>query len=109
MPTTMQFYPHSRAVQLRHALKEGNVRGLVRLATLSGWPGTPSELARVFTDTMSPSEPAVLHFWGHSWEVDSNDLWADLQRLLQLMDLVEVDHLTNSGVVNRLGLAEVAT
>jgi peptidoglycan/xylan/chitin deacetylase (PgdA/CDA1 family) len=87
MPTTMQLYPHTKWTQVRHALKERDVSGLRSLLSLRRWSHRPTELAQRFVDLprSTTAQPAVLHIWGHSWEVDEVGLWRPLEDLLRYL------------------------
>src|SRR5664280_254209 len=99
MPTTLQFYPHRRSTQLRHALHEIDCRGFKRIALLDGWSRRPSELATKFATTEEGHETVLLHIWGHSWELTPFDLWNDLRKFLVELERARPLYLTNSGVM----------
>ena len=74
MPVSFQFLPHPHQVHVRHALKEGNGKGLINWYRL--W--------RMEKDLLRLSERmlehilefgGVLHIWGHSWEIEERGLW----------------------------------
>jgi hypothetical protein len=106
MPTTQQVYPHERVTQLRHAAKEKNLRGLWRIGTMP-WFESPTALACQFLASMAENEPAVVHFWGHSWELEALDLWTELDALMDAVHEHDLEPLTNSALVDRLQLHEV--
>jgi hypothetical protein len=80
MPTTMQLYPHLKSTQVRHALKERDVRGLRNLLAVRWRSRRPAELAQRFVDLAGRTavQPVAIHVWGHSWEVDQAGLWSAL-------------------------------
>jgi peptidoglycan-N-acetylglucosamine deacetylase len=87
MPTTLQVYPHSKSTQLRHLLKEGDLHGFNKVARLRPWSLQPAELARGFVRQarIEPHSPAVIHIWGHSWELTETRSWPALQDLLRYL------------------------
>ena len=87
MPTTMQVYPHKKVTQLRHSLKECDLRGLRNLAAVRSWSRRPAELAHGFVNQVQDTtcEPAAIHIWGHSWELNEAGLWPALKELLKYL------------------------
>lgn len=101
MPTTMQLYPHGRSIQLRHAIHEGYLGDFWRILRLREWPKNAPRLARRFLDrTDRLAVPALLHVWGHSWELDEQDLWGDFRALLHILAEPRAAHVTNSGALD---------
>jgi peptidoglycan-N-acetylglucosamine deacetylase len=98
MPVTVQFSPHSRLIHLRHAVREGNVRGIVTWG--SRWH-FEKELMRLSQSAFDDAcrEKGIFHLWGHSWEVDDLGLWgmlADFCRYIGKRS--DVTYVTNSCV-----------
>lgn len=91
--TTAQLYPHRRATQVRHAVKERDWRGL-RSVLRVPWSLSPSELLRAYAARAS-SDPVVLHVWGHSWEVEEHGLWDELSRVLDVVESLGATWVTN--------------
>jgi peptidoglycan-N-acetylglucosamine deacetylase len=80
LPVTVQCYPHGRGVHLRHALKEANLRGL-RAWAVAGLPAAPHDvLSQALTE-----RDAIVHLWGHSWELEECGLWPLLTTLIELL------------------------
>jgi peptidoglycan-N-acetylglucosamine deacetylase len=81
MPTTVQFFPHERAVYVRNYLTGGPTPP--RLAALRA-----VLRERGLADRVHGVAGACLgagrhfHLWGHSWEIEQHDLWGELDRLL---------------------------
>lgn len=81
LPTTVQFYRHSRSVLLRNYLRAGpslsRAAVLVRLLRsqdlLEGLTAAAERCA---------AAGGAFHLWGHSWELDEHALWGTLDRLL---------------------------
>jgi peptidoglycan/xylan/chitin deacetylase (PgdA/CDA1 family) len=95
MPVSVQFVPHSRSIHVRHALKEGNVKGLlnwVRECRLV----TDLEQLCIMMMRSAAAEGGVFHIWGHSWEVDGLGLWAQLEQVFETASSMRFEACTNS-------------
>jgi peptidoglycan/xylan/chitin deacetylase (PgdA/CDA1 family) len=92
--TTIQFLAHSRSTYIKNY-----IRGIPTLqrsavfAALQNSAGLSDRLLRaaeVCADT-----GGYFHLWGHSWEVDQFDLWAELDRLLGRLRQLDACFVTN--------------
>lgn len=95
LPVTVQLYPHGRGVHLRHAVKEGNVRGIISWLSM----GAPRTVADVVDEALTriTRSGGVLHLWGHSWELDECGLWPLLDEVLaRIAHQPNVRYLTNA-------------
>jgi peptidoglycan/xylan/chitin deacetylase (PgdA/CDA1 family) len=102
MPVTFQFFPHKAEIHVRHALKEGNIRGLTFwLFKLH----METDLIRL-TDKLLENillHGGVLHVWGHSWEIERFGLWDKLEEVLRIISgYNEVHYLTNAEVIKNI-------
>ena len=80
MPTTIQFYPHDTLTLAKNALRHWSL------------PKLPFVLKRLtnncfYTFARQMAEQCaevngVFHLWGHSWEIEEHNLWAELDRFL---------------------------
>lgn len=79
LPTTAQFYPHSRSVLLRNYLSAGPT--LPRAAVLA-WLLRPRTFVEGLIAAAGRCTAAggAFHLWGHSWELDEHALWGALDR-----------------------------
>ena len=81
VPTTLQFYPHSRAVLFRNFLSQGdwNARqeGLALLAAERDWL---KRLYLLFEHTHRSK--TVFHLWCHSIDIERLGLWQQLDAFL---------------------------
>lgn len=78
LPTTLQVFPHSKSVYLRNFIKRGNrkkrMKCLLRTMTCSSvWDA----LDQIALDCIE--QDVVLHLWGHSWEIETQNLWKELE------------------------------
>lgn len=80
MPTTLQVYPHKRSVYLRNFLSQGHWRR--RAALLPVLMRGNEVLVRLINcfdvAQMRPGD-SVVHFWGHSRELDAFGGWRVLE------------------------------
>lgn len=81
-PTTLQLFPHSRAVLLRNWLRGGALgarAGAAAVAMRHGdWRERVLSLMR-----LARAHDASFHLWGHSWEIEQQGLWTDLETVLR--------------------------
>jgi hypothetical protein len=77
MPTTLQFYPHDRAVYLRNFVGSGNwhrrIEGLCLAITHENWI---KRLYAMFDHACH--HDGTFHLWGHSKQIDELNAWHDL-------------------------------
>lgn len=108
MPTTIQFYPHVRAVYVRNFIASGNrlqrLDGL-RLALIhENW------LARLYAlFDHACAQGGVFHLWGHSKQFEQLDAWNELDAFLAHVaaSVKRTDCLTNEGLAERVRRGEV--
>ncbi len=98
-PVGVHVYTHSRSVHLRHALKEGNVAGLLKWVVTCHGKIDPVDLTRALaTDT--ERHDGILHVWGHSWEIDQLGMWPMLKAMLDVLSAVpHAEHVDNHGLL----------
>lgn len=80
-PTTLQLYPHSRAVYLRNWVRHGQWRHRMPLAA-KAW-ATPALLPLMKTSLLHAKKTGgTFHLWGHSWELQTFGGWVVLDEFL---------------------------
>jgi polysaccharide deacetylase len=80
MPTTLQLYPHRRAVYVRNFLSQGH--WMRRAGMFSRLLRSKSLLARITACldlAQSHGGGRIVHLWGHSWELDATGGWDVLE------------------------------
>ncbi len=106
MPTTIQFYEHSRSVLARNFASRGHwpARAAV-LATAIGAHGLIARLVALLK--LALARGRVFHLWGHSWEIEAFGGWKNLDEFLRIAaDLVPAAcRVDNHGVARFAGLA----
>jgi hypothetical protein len=100
MPVSFQFFPHTRITSTRHALKEGNLRGLINWCRLWKMESNLIQLLELLLTSIQKNG-GILHIWGHSWEIEKFHLWGLLEEALRrIANLPEVLYLTNSQILD---------
>jgi peptidoglycan-N-acetylglucosamine deacetylase len=100
MPVSFQFFPHTRIASTRHALKEGNLRGLIDWWRLWKMERNLIQLIELLLACIQKNG-GILHIWGHSWEIEKFHLWGLLDEALRrIANLPEVLYLTNSQILD---------
>lgn len=82
VPTTLQFYPHSSQTLWRNYISGRNYFQRFRAFSKAVSVADSINTIRMLAEEYSESDN-VLHIWGHSWEVEKNNLWAQLDDLLK--------------------------
>ena len=103
MPTTLQIYPHKRSIYLQNFVTQGHWRrralllpALLRRNELLG------RLVGCFESARLRAGNSVVHFWGHSWELDTFGGWTTLEHLLRyLADQPDTLMVDNQEVATR--------
>ena len=83
VPTTVQVCPHRWTIYARNGAKRlalRNLKNLILHARSQGWPGIARSMLRVVA-----SQGGVFHLWGHSWEIEKQQQWAELESVLREM------------------------
>jgi peptidoglycan-N-acetylglucosamine deacetylase len=103
MPVSLHFFPHSRTTHLTHALKEGNLSGLLNWYRLWGLQNDLVCLAAAALDYVV-QHGGILHIWGHSWELEEYGLWDSFTEVVKIIARrPDVLYLTNSQAVSLIG------
>jgi hypothetical protein len=84
LPTTLQIFQHNKSVYVRNFLKRGNRKRrlncfLRAMSCSSVWEA----LDQMMLDCVG--RDVVLHLWGHSWEIETHDLWKELENCLSTL------------------------
>lgn len=81
IPTTVQVFPHGPLVYARNALKRFSFSSthLPRKSVFSrDWVALATELFH-----RTRERGGIFHLWGHSWEIEEQDQWKNLERFLR--------------------------
>jgi len=103
MPVSLQIFPHTPTVHIKHALKEGNLRGIANWYKLWRMEYDPVRLAELIVDHIQNTN-GICHIWGHSWEIEQFGLWNMLEDIVRHMAHREgLLYLTNTQVLSQIG------
>lgn len=82
MPTTIQAVPAGMSTHLKNAAKRLRPGNFVRWARFRGenWVATLDSALASAAD-----RGGVVHLWGHSWEIEQNSDWSNLERAFSLL------------------------
>lgn len=83
MPTTVQANSHSFLAYARNSVKRSAFRSLARFALYArtvNWVELSRRLLRLVA-----AQGGVFHLWGHSWEIEENQQWQQLEEVLDEM------------------------
>ena len=83
IPTTLQTTPHTRTVYLKNCAKRlalGNLGNFFLYAQSRNW----TETARSMLQAVA-QHGGVFHLWGHSWEIEEQQQWPQLESILRHM------------------------
>jgi hypothetical protein len=74
MPTSLQFYPHTVSVMMRNYASRGNWARRFKALQATLLAGSFGQrLDSMLREALQ--DDAVLHLWGHSWEIEAQGLW----------------------------------
>jgi peptidoglycan/xylan/chitin deacetylase (PgdA/CDA1 family) len=94
VPTTAQFFGHPTSTYVRNYLSNGpNLNRAATLAAVLSDDKLVVRLSRV-AETCGRSG-GYFHLWGHSWELDEHDLWAELDSFLGRLRQIDARFVTN--------------
>ena len=86
IPTTMQVYPHKPLVFFKNLIRYPGIKKipivLSRFREKNYWKFAEKTIA----DSIQTDK--TFHLWGHSWEIDDNNLWSKLEDLLKILSSV---------------------
>ena len=113
LPTTLQAHGHNMSAYVRNALKRRSLRNLwfclshiPSLANGGDWAGQVRSLL-----PQALGHGGVFHLWGHSWEIEKNGQWQQLEEVFQLLSQFtrHAPALTNSQICRAVPPGGLAT
>jgi peptidoglycan/xylan/chitin deacetylase (PgdA/CDA1 family) len=102
LPTTIQFYPHPRAVYWRNFAHAG--RWATRLAGLRLAVEHENWIERMYAlFDYACQHDGTFHMWAHAYEIDRLDAWSELDRFFAHVSeqVAASNRLTNQQVASR--------
>lgn len=83
IPTTLQFYPHGAGTLIKNAARHWEFSKSALILSRFRQPDFFG-FARSLAEHCVKSN-AVFHLWGHSWEIEEHDLWAELESFFRFL------------------------
>lgn len=108
IPTTLQLYEHSSSVLWRNLVLGGQLMGRANVASkvLTAEPDLLHRLEALLDFAARGGDDVLLHFWGHSWEIEAAGLWSTLDQAFAMVARQVPAHrrVTNLGAMQALNL-----
>ena len=102
MNTTLQAYNHSRYTYFRHLFKRGFFTELLQhsagILTSSSWDELLFKMIDSYLHPDAAGKMTVIHLWGHSWEIEQNNSWKQLEGFLKRLAEYNILSATNYDV-----------
>lgn len=96
MPTTMQFYPHTKFTYISNYCRYGHY--VRRFAAMKIAVKSSDYLCRLRELALECARcDGVFHFWGHSWEIEELSAWYNLDEFLAFVSSLGAKSLTLQG------------
>lgn len=96
MPTTIQLFPHGKMTYLKNFGRGRLAFGRAKMLSAALASGTLEWRIGRMID-LCDDTGGYFHLWGHSWEIDEQNLWADLEAVLRRLAAASasIEFLTN--------------
>lgn len=98
---SLHLYPQSQLVHVAHCLRHRQLRELARYVGPFRRVERPLSLGRAMLAHVA-EHGGVFHLWGHSWEIQAQGLWQELEELLRAIKDSGLTLLDNAQLVRRL-------
>ncbi|MBP9058901.1 MAG: polysaccharide deacetylase family protein [Rhodoferax sp.] len=85
MPTTLQFYPHGTSTLINNALKHWAFSKLALIRPRIESPDFFAYARQIAACCVRSN--TVFHLWGHSWEIEEQGLWNELDSFLGYLSI----------------------
>jgi len=99
LDTSLQAFNHSKYTYFKHLLKRGYFFELfqysISIMSNNEWDGLLSDILNKSLKNNSFQETTIIHLWGHSWEIQENNSWNQLERFLIFLNDREIKSKTN--------------
>jgi peptidoglycan/xylan/chitin deacetylase (PgdA/CDA1 family) len=96
LPTTLQLYPHTKATLMRNSVRGRTPWKKLRLLrTALGTKSLVTRVEKMINECVDTG--GYFHLWGHSWEIEEQNLWSELEHILRHLTALgsKIVHLTN--------------
>lgn len=98
---SLHMYPQSALVHVAHCLRHRQLRELARYVGPFRRLERPFALGRAMLEHVV-ERGGVFHLWGHSWEIEAQGLWRELEELLRAMKHSGLPMLDNAQLARQL-------
>ena len=99
IPTTLQFYPHKISVYCSNYIKHQHLASrfpvFQNMTFGKNWLDSLKSMLNKYQHSNK-----IFHIWGHSWEIEENGLWNDLEEFLKYANRLNIQSLTVSDLIN---------
>jgi peptidoglycan-N-acetylglucosamine deacetylase len=99
MNTTLHASNHSKYVYFKHLLKRGYfvelIQNSISIFKKNCWDALLVDILERNLNSDSPEKITVIHLWGHSWEIEENNIWNRLEQFLELLEGYKIESKTN--------------
>ena len=84
VPTTIQFYPHTKITYLKNYIKHGHYQKRIKLfLSVISEDDLEKKVAKIVK--YCSKNGTYCHIWGHSWEIEEMDAWDKLEDLFNVI------------------------
>ena len=99
MNTTLQVYNHSKFTYFLHLIKRGYFTELfhysIPVLRNNKWNKLMFDILDYQFNNDSTQKNTVVHLWGHSWEIQENDMWRQLELFFEHLNAYKIPSKTN--------------
>jgi peptidoglycan-N-acetylglucosamine deacetylase len=99
MDTTLQAYNHSKFGYFKHIIKRGYYtelfQNIIFIVLHNHWDKLMFEILDNCIKNDSVQKNTIVHLWGHSWEIQENDMWHQLEQFLAHLSDYRILSMTN--------------
>jgi len=82
-PTSLQLYKHSNLVYLINPIRRSGFIGFLNFLKNNRLENKLESLTNLMLDNIEEND-GIFHLWGHSWEIENENLWNDLEKVLKI-------------------------
>ena len=107
MNTSLQAFDHSKYTYFKHLLKRGYFNEIFQYAgsifSNNTWDGLLGNIMDQHIKNDSEQKDTVIHLWGHSWEIEENNSWQQLERFFAHIKNKHIQSKTNFEIAQLTG------
>jgi len=100
IPTTLQFYPHKKFVYCSNYIKHQHLASRFPAFQNMTFGKNWLHSLKLMLNKYQHSNK-VFHIWGHSWEIEENGLWNELEEFLKYANSLNIQSLTVSDLITQ--------